>query len=207
MLVLIDESGDCGLKFDKGSSEFFTCIAVLFRDGMAADACDRSIDGLRYQLKKPRTYEFHFSHCSDRIRRAFLETVSQEDFRYAGFVLEKRKLYGNRFTNPKELYEFAVTLACDHLKLHLENAKVIIDKNGDREFKKRLERSLTANMVDAEGNCRLRKVTMEASHTNNLVQLADMICGAVGRSFTGHNDAFRALVKRHEKIVQLWPQS
>jgi hypothetical protein len=28
MLVLIDESGDCGLKFDKGSSEFFTCIAV-----------------------------------------------------------------------------------------------------------------------------------------------------------------------------------
>src|ERR1700676_769337 len=50
-------------------------------------------------------------------------------------------------------------------------------------------------MVDAEGNCRLRKVTMEASHTNNLVQLADMICGAVGRSFTGQNDTFRALVK------------
>jgi hypothetical protein len=79
------------------------------------------------------------------------------------------------------------------LKLYLENANVIIDKNGDRELKKRLEQSLRANMVDAEGNCRLRKVTMEASHTNNLVQLADMICGAVGRSFTGQNDTFRTL--------------
>jgi Protein of unknown function (DUF3800) len=132
--------------------------------------------------------------------------VNQDDFRFADFVIEKRKLYGDRFTNPKELYEFAVTLACEQVKLHLENAKVIIDKNGDREFKRRLERSLKANMVDPDGNSRLRKVEMETSHSNNLVQLADMICGAVGRSFTGHDSRFRALVKGHEKFVQLWPQ-
>jgi hypothetical protein len=41
MLVLIDESGDCGLKFGRGSSEFFTCIAVLFQGGFAADASDK----------------------------------------------------------------------------------------------------------------------------------------------------------------------
>lgn len=206
MLVLIDESGDCGLKFGRGSSSFFTCVAIVFSGNLAADACDRSIDGLRYVLKKQPAFEFHFSPCSDKIRRAFLRTVNAEDFKYAGFVVEKQKLFGDRFRSPKEFYEFAVGLACEHVKLRLEDAKVIIDKNGDRAFKKRLEKSLKARIVNAEGSPGIKKVTMEASHSNNLVQLADMICGAVGRSFTGHDDTYRSIVRSHEKFVQLWPQ-
>jgi hypothetical protein len=140
------------------------------------------------------------------VRSAFLRTIQHEDFKYAGFVVDKRRLYGNRFKNPKEFYEFAVSLACEQVKLRLENAKVIIDKSGNRPFKERLEKRLRAQMTDASGACRIKKVTMEASHSNNLVQLADMICGAVNRSFTGHDDTYRSFVKRHEKFVQLWPQ-
>src|SRR5258706_10089381 len=108
MLVLIDESGDCGLKFGRGSSDLFVCVAVVFSNAFSADACDRSIGGLRVQLNKPLGFEFHFSSCSDKIRTEFLRTVSQDDFRYAAFVIDKRKLYGDRFKSPKEVYEFAV---------------------------------------------------------------------------------------------------
>ena len=66
--------------------------------------------------------------------------------------------------------------------------------------------ALKAQMTDADGTCRIKKVAMEASHSNNLVQLADMICGAVNRSFTSGDDAYRTIIKRHEKFVQRWPQ-
>jgi hypothetical protein len=106
MLVLIDESGDCGLKFDKGSSKLFVCVAVIFSDAFSADACDRSISCLKHSLKKPPGFEFHFSNCSDKLREEFLKTVAHENFTYAGFVVEKRKLYGPRFKEPKGSMSF-----------------------------------------------------------------------------------------------------
>lgn len=205
MLVLIDESGDCGLKFDKGSSDFFTCAAVVFSSEFAADACDRSIDGLRVQLKKGPRFEFHFTNCSDAIRQRFFRAVASEEFRYAGFVVDKRKLYGPRFSDPKAVYEFTVGIVCEHIRPLLDNSKIILDKSGDRAFRTNLGRGLRSKLVDTDGSSLVRKVTMEHSHSNNLIQLADMVCGAIGRSMTAGDHRYRNLVKGREKFVQIWP--
>jgi len=39
MLVLIDESGDCGLKFGRGSSDYFVVVALLFSGEFSMGAC------------------------------------------------------------------------------------------------------------------------------------------------------------------------
>ena len=135
MLVLIDESGDCGLKFGSGSSNLFVCAAVVFSDQFSAEACDRAISGLRFKLQKKIGFEFHFSRSSDKIRETFFRSVNQEDFKYAGFVVDKRKLYGERFRDPKDVYEFAVGIVCEQVRPLLENSKIIIDTNGERAFK------------------------------------------------------------------------
>jgi hypothetical protein len=205
VLVLIDESGDCGLKFGKGSSEYFTCVAVVFSDAFSMNACDRTIDGLKMEMKKRSRFEFHFSRSSDKTRRVFLERVSHDDFIYAGFVVDKQKLYGQRFRNPKEFYEFAVGIVCEHIKPLLNNAKIIIDKNGDRAFRQQLAKRLKVKMTDKDGTCRIKRVAMETSHSNNLLQLADMVCGAVMRSYTASDPGFRDLVRKREKFVQVWP--
>lgn len=205
MLVLIDESGDCGLKFDKGSSAFFACVAVVFSSSFAADACERTIDELRRTMNKGLRFEFHFTNCSDAVRKAFFRTVASEEFRYAGFVVDKRKLYGKRFNDPKEFYEFSVGLVCENVRPLLDDSKIILDKSGDRAFRTKLEKGLKAQMTNAEGTCLIKKVTMEHSHSNNLIQLADMVCGAVGRSITGGDHSYRNLVRAREKFVQIWP--
>lgn len=205
MLVLIDESGDCGLKFGKGSSEYFTCVAVVFSDEFSMDACDRAIDELKMEMKRLSSSEFHFSTSSDKTRRLFLERISHDDFTHAAFVVNKRKLYGRRFTNPKEFYEFSVGIVCEHVKPMLDNAKIIIDRNGDRAFRHRLQKRLRNQMTDKDGNCRIKKVVMATSHSNNLLQLADMVCGAVMRSYTASDSTFRDLVRKREKFVQQWP--
>jgi hypothetical protein len=205
MLVLIDESGDCGLKFGKGSSDYFACVAVVFTDSFSMNACDRTIDGLRMEMKKPSNFEFHFSSSPDKTRRLFLGRVSHDDFRYAGFVVDKRKLYGRKFQNPKEFYEFSVGIVCEQVRPLLNDAKVIIDENGDRAFRQKLEKLLKSQMTDKDGICRIKKVAMQTSHSNNLLQLADMVCGAVMRSYTASDHSFRDLVRKREKFVQLWP--
>lgn len=205
MLVLIDESGDCGLKFGKGSSDLFVCVAVVFSDAFSADACDRAISGLRFQLRRSPAFEFHFSESSDRVRDAFFRTVNHETFKYAGFVVDKRKLYGDRFTDPKEVYEFSVGIVCEQVRPLLDNSKIIIDENGDADFKFRLAKSLKRQMTNQDGSCAIKKVTMERSHSNNLVQLADMISGALMRSCNSRDDRFRDLIRGREKFVQSWP--
>lgn len=206
MLVLIDESADCGLKFDKGSSEYFVCVAVVFLSEFSMNACDRNIDELKRELKWRSSLEFHFVSTPDKIRRTFFERVSHDDFRYAGFVVDKKKLYGQRFMSPKEFYETSVGYVCEHVKTLLENSKIIIDKNGDRAFRRQLEKRLKSQMTNPHGTCRIKKVAMEASHSNNLLQLADMVCGAVMRSHTASDPTFRDLIRRREKFVQLWPR-
>ena len=205
MLVLIDESGDCGLKFGEGSSRLFVCVAVVFSDAFSSDACDRAINGLRFQLRKPVGFEFHFSESSNKIRNAFFGTVSHENFKYAGFVVDKARLYGDRFKDPKQVYEFSVGIVCEQVRPLLDNSKIIIDRNGNRDFRLRLEKGLKRQMTNHDGSCLIKKVTMEASHSNNLVQLADMISGAVMRSCGSGDDRFRDLVRSREKFVQSWP--
>ena len=205
MLAFIDESGDCGFKFGKGSSAYFTCVVVMFEENSAAEACDRCIDRLRLRLQRPNNYEFHFATCSDNVRHEFLETVSQEDFHYAGFAIDKRSLIDCQFQDPTRLYEFSVGMLCEQIKPLLDDAKIVIDKNGSHEFRRNLEKSLKARMGEVNGRCRIRKVTMETSHSNNLLQLVDMLCGAVSRSLTTQDERFRSVIKRREKFVTEWP--
>lgn len=50
MKIFIDESGDSGFKFDKGSSKFFTIAMVIFNDHDEATACEDRINLLKREL-------------------------------------------------------------------------------------------------------------------------------------------------------------
>lgn len=209
MIVFIDESGDSGMKFGQGSSPYFICVAAIFESDFGAGACDREIDALRRRLKLDIRFEFHFSQTSDKLRREFLRVVATQDFCYHGFVLNKAKLFGDRFHSRQGFYDFTVGLLCENARELFRDAKVVIDRTGDRRFLQQLTKSLKDRMIDADGTCLIKKVGMEASHSNNLVQLADMLCGAVARSFnTGKLGAgdFRRIVARREARVQFWPK-
>jgi hypothetical protein len=184
VLVFIDESGDPGFKFGCGSSKYFVITAVIFTSNFFAEACDRSIEALRRKLRFTGSREFHFTECSNKVREEFLRCVATEEFYYHAFAINKENLsrQAQTFQDGKSFYQFAVSIVCDNARTLLREAKVVIDKNSDRAFRQQLEKHLKREMTDSSGNCLIRKVAMEHSHSNNLVQLSDMVCGAV----TGH---------------------
>jgi hypothetical protein len=56
----------------------------------------------------------------------------------------------------------------------------------------------------------IRKVKSESSHSSNLLQLADMVCGAVARSFRPdkkNGDQFKKIIGHRELYVQVWPKT
>ncbi|MEZ5307220.1 MAG: DUF3800 domain-containing protein [Pyrinomonadaceae bacterium] len=209
MLVFVDESGDPGLKIDKGSSPYFVVTMIVFGDLSEAQSTDDHIKALRHSLGMRAEHEFHFNKLSKHLRETFLKEVSQFDFVYFSIVINKRKLTGKGFQFPSSFYKYACKLVCSNAKEVLSDATLVIDGRGSREFKNQLAVYLRkhTNEPNEYPPC-IKKVKIKDSKNNNLIQMADMICGAVAREFSGKLDAtaYRHLVKQREKYVQLWPK-
>ena len=65
----------------------------------------------------------------------------------------------------------------------------------------------TEASVNQKKNC-IKKVKMQDSKGNNLLQLADMVAGAINRSLHGlrENSLYREIIKSREIYVQSWPK-
>jgi hypothetical protein len=208
MLVFIDESGDPGLKLDAGSSKYFTLALVVFQSHDEALAADDRISLLRKEQGLPDNFEFHFNEVSLAYRRMFLEAIAPFDFFYFAVVINKASLAGRELQFRESLYNYACGLIFEEAKSRLSDAVVVIDENYSKNFKSELKRYLVRRLKDNSGKCFIKKVRTQDSSRNNLVQLADMIVGAVARSFSQKKEAreFRNLVAHREIDVQVWPK-
>jgi len=210
MLVFIDESGDPGLKIEKGSSRFFTVSLVIFEDKEEALACDQRITLLKRELGWEENSEFHFKRNSDKIRRAFLQAVVPYNFFYYGIVINKapEKLWGEGFRNKSSFYKYACSLVFQNAKDKLENSTVVIDKSGNLDFRRQLAKYLRRKLNE-EGKKLIKKVKMQRSRGNNLLQLADYIAGVINRSVQGRKkfaEEYRKIIAHREIYVQTWPK-
>jgi hypothetical protein len=209
MLVFIDESGDPGLKINQGSSRYFTIALVMFEDHEEAEACDQRITLLKRELGWWLNSEFHFKRNSLKVRQAFLQAISPYNFFYYGIVINKdpKKLWGEGFKDKHSFYKYTSGLVFENAKDKLNQAVVVIDKSGDLEFRNQLATYLRRRMNQ---NVKvIRKVKMQRSDGNNLLQLADYIAGIINRSVQNKRkqaDTFRRIVAHREIFVQKWPK-
>ena len=130
MLIFLDESGDTGFKFDLESSKYFSIGIIIFNDTEEAEACDARIEQLKKELGKPANFEFHYAKNSNNIREKFFKAVSPYAFFYYGIVINKTALYGEGFKKKESFYKYVCSLVLENAKDKIENATIVIDKNG-----------------------------------------------------------------------------
>jgi hypothetical protein len=209
MLVFIDESGDPGMKLGKGSSEFFVITLVIFNDNDEAARSDEEICNIRNELGLSPSSEFKFNKLNDKGRRHFLTSVSSHRFTYYSVVINKAKLTGKGFGFKESFYKYACQMALNNCRKYLKEATIVIDGSGSREFRQQLQTYIKGKIND-ENDVRacIKKVKIEDSKKNNLLQLADMVCGAVARFYTSNKDdpPYQMLIKQREGYVQFWPK-
>ena len=208
MLVFIDESGDTGLEIGRGATKYFVVCMVVFEESDEALSCDQRIVLLRRELRLPEDFEFHFHRNSHRVREAFLRAALPYQFFYYGIVINKEKLFGDGFKNKESFYKYACGLLFENAKERLENAIVVMDESGRNLFKYQLAAYLRKKVKRDDGRKCIKKVKMQNSKGNNLLQLADMVNGAVQRSLGERKNSkgYRMMMQSREIYVQIWPK-
>lgn len=209
MLVFIDESGDPGMKLAGRSSRQFIVTLLAFEDNDEALAADQRIGLLKRELRFPDHFEFHFNQLRPDYRQEFLKAVSPYDWFYFSIVINKEKLTGKGFQFPDSFYKYTCGLVFENAKQYLNEATVVIDGSGSRRFRRELSSYLRKRVNDPkEGTRYIHQVKLQDSQKNHLLQMADMVCGAVARSFKEKDDAqiYRKLISHREMYVQFWPK-
>lgn len=193
----IDESGDSGFKFERGSTRFLILTAVfLLGDDMPY--LERTISGLRVRLRLRKDFEFRFSRCKDFFRTEFLKLVATLPMQYKAIVVDKHNVRAPALQfQPKQLYAEAVKRLLYDNAPPLEKAILTIDeataKVHQKEFNHLLRLYVSKNLVG--------KIRQVRSHGNAMIQIADMIGGSILRKFERKDPQYYTIVKGKEKIL------
>lgn len=201
MLVLIDESGDAGFKLARGSTSHFVVAMVVFDDFKEAERTSAIIEAARISLRiKP---EFKFNKSSAQVKDGFFTAVAGCKFVVHALVVDKSTIYSDYLRENKgQFYNFFVKSLLKHDSGALTGARVKIDGSGDREFK----RELGAYLKREAGEGKIDSVRFAESHRDNLIQLADMVAGAIARSYRegdrNEHDRWRKML--NSKVRNIW---
>ena len=200
ILVFIDDSGDPGFKIEKGSTKCFVISCVIFQDELEAEKTAVAIKQLRRNLKFPDTMEFKFNKSRKKVRIKFLQAINKFNFKIRSLVIEKKLIKSIELKSNKDsFYSYAIKLLLEHSGGSIINARVKIDGSGDRIFRRNflsyLRRQLNTRQKKIIKNCKL-----VSSKANVLIQMADMVAGAVRRSYDRtKTDAklYKSIFKKH----------
>lgn len=203
MLVLIDESGDTGFKLTRGSSSHFVMAMVIFDDEAVAEEASAAIRALREELRVRSEFKFAKSHA--HVKDAFFDCVCHYRFRVRALVVDKSVVYSGNLRTRKELfYNYFVKLLLEHDNGRLADARIKIDGSGDRHFKNELNVYLRHQLHRGQ----VRSIKFAESHRDDLIQLADMVAGAILRSYRSddraHAARWRQVLAQHGKLGDIW---
>lgn len=201
--MFVDESGDTGLKVKEGSSRYFVISLLLFEEHDEAVACDQRIELLKRELKHPTGFEFKFGKLNKSDRLAFIQATLPYSYFYFGVVIDKSQ-YSTWPTTQGSFYKYVCDLAFQVTKPLLKDAVVIIDGRGSREFRREFKTFLRK----VAGRGIVKKVKIQDSHRNNLIQMADMVAGVIQRSYSTKSDKeiYRKAWGAKEMKVETWPK-
>jgi len=192
------------------SARFFALAGVFFERPADVEACSAGIEELRVRRGWPNLL-FHFKDNNGVQRVSFLESVARFNFTYVVSVLEKRRL-GEEWRNKDYFYRHACEKLVSCLEERMRAAyaqtgskgRALIARTTDPVYIRAMKEAL-AGPKTQHGQSLVKKSRTGRMESSNMLQLADMVCGAVLRSHNHGDRAFRRLVERREDRLLVWP--
>ena len=179
MYVYIDECGDTGFK--PNSSKYFILAMVVFKNSKDAETVNAQMAAFK-KLKNIKR-EFKFFKTGHPMKDMFFDALRPRLFDVRAVVIEKRKLQIPvdkwNLTDGQYLYYFALASLMKHYQFN--NAEIRLDKNTDKLLVKFMRAHM--NFLNQQRPGSIASYSMLDSKKHNLIQLADMVVGAINRSY------------------------
>ena len=185
MYVFIDDSGDAGFKLENGSSQLFVIACCVFESAEHAEQTSNKVRQLRNELGWSSLSEFKFSKTKLELQKRFFSRLDPELFFIRSIVVDKKMVHSESLkTDYESFYNYVIQLVLTNSGETIQRASVKIDGSASRDYRNAARKYLLAEVNKSEAQL-LRKVSFVKSHTDLLIQVADMFAGCIRRS----NDA------------------
>lgn len=212
MPTFIDESGDTGHA--RHSKPYFRIAAVWLPDQNAASDFRVAARQLRQSLSLQTSYEFKFVRtCSfGQGCQGFFEAALASPFRFAACAIDKRGGYWGRAGGQEQHWAVATSLAACLRQRYLLTEKaesplreqILVDDNGDNGFLDKISVAFRGLKSVYHPNAPLTQpAKFRKSHSDEVMQLVDMVCGATGAYLDGQDNWYNLIKDRCLGLIRI----
>lgn len=193
-----DEAGDVSLNFAKGASRYFVPAFIATQK---PDRLREKLAELRQTLGLSETHEFKFHKMtSAEIRNEVFSTLAHADFEAWGLIVDKTRLPKIfETTESIEIYTHFITELLAIIPTELQkDATLILDEFGSTPD---LRTELRRTMIKRHMPRLFKRVIVRSSHRESLIQVADLVAGAIMRRDTQNDaDAFDVISRKIKRL-------
>lgn len=165
--VFIDESGDAGYKFNKGSSKILVFSAVIFDSKEESEKLNKVVRDFKLKIKLTKDRELKHNKLNKKQKIQFSEIIKTHKLNKKFLVYKKDKQ-----NMVKDLYKITLERFLKKYENDFFEASIFIDGKQDKNFLKTFK-------IDISKNTKIstKDIKFLNSETNDLIQLADFIAG------------------------------
>jgi hypothetical protein len=200
-VIYVDESGNPDIK--NHEPPVFVVAAVLVESRKDVAGLDQRFRNAFAAINRPEEHEMRSSGLSEIKHSRVLRELSLLDYQWAAACFDKKRLQSPGFTDPTSFYRYAFQFLIGDLLTVAWQSDLVIDEHSTSEFQSALERYLRKQNSGLPVN-RLGAVRFAQSSKERLVQLADLVAGAVRRAVNGEELPLREIEPKMINL-QLWP--
>jgi hypothetical protein len=200
-VIYIDESGNP----DVGNLDppVFVIAAVVIQSRQNVAGLEQRFQSAFAVIQRPPSHELRSAGLSVAKHARVLRELSLLEYQWAAACFNKAKLTSAGFADPSTFYRYAFQFLIGDLLTVAWQSDLVIDENSTADFQSQLKQYLRRQNSGLPVN-RLGSVKFSASSKQRLIQLADLVAGAVRRSVKG--DAAPLKEIEHQMIdLQFWP--
>ena len=196
--IFIDDSGDTGLE--RTNTSQFILAAIIVNNEEVKKSLEDEINQFRKRLGWNELDEFKFAKTNKKILTELIDSLKGTNYIAYAVIINKNDVDPNYNTNGKNsLYMRALKELL--LKIGKNNQDIKIDGTTDKSNSKALRKYLRQNL--REKGVLSANIRFVDSRKEPIIQLADIVAGAVARSYKEKTDAQKYLKLLKNKIISI----
>jgi len=197
-----DEAGDVSLNFEKGASRYYV---PAFIGTQSPDTLRDTFHSLRQKLGLHATHEFKFHRMtSPGIRRQVFSVLARADFEAWALFVDKTTLPRIfETTESTAIYTHFITELLTIIPARLQqDATLILDEFGSTpDLRTELRRTMMKRHIPRL----FKRVIIRKSHRESLIQVADLVAGAIMRRDSQNDSEAFDIISKKIKRLEFYP--